>query len=374
MKRKSISAFVLAVLLFTGCRKSAESSSEYFRIVSPYINGCNNGEFYSDNSNRLLFCDFETMRTSYICAKPNCQHIDEDTCSAFGMDHHPVLYGGNIYYFTYDVYMNKDREYQYVSYINKADSDGTNRRKIYTIDGLYVSSDDRMIICGSKIYFTAEDAEFDEYGSTTNYTIGYLCSYDLESGEFENISEIYKGYSSGNWVYGIWNGNIYFHTSVSEDEIDWNQVDISADDVMSFYTIKQYSLNIAEKSISGNDLPAPLYIGGRYYVYGTENGVCLKPENGEDIYIDYFNGETGLLYILNDFIISSENQKCANISTGKVYQINPEYVSEHSFYEPVYYIDGNFILRKPVTDDEDADMTDLYISISESEYIGEEII
>lgn len=372
MKKKIILILVLAASLLTGCHKNTESNGEYFRIVSPFINVCNNGELYTDSSDRLLFSDFEAMRTAYICAKPNCPHTDENFCSAFGMSHHPILYGGNIYYFTYDIYINDDREYQYVTYINKADPDGTNRKEIYKIDGLSVSIGDRIIVDGSKIYFTAEDVEFDEYGSSTNYTVGYLCSYDFENGEFENMAEIYKGYSSGDWVYGIWNGKIYYHTSVSENKIDWDSIDIGTDDVMSLYTLKHYCLNIADKSVSENDLPEPLYIGEGYYIHKNENGICLKPENGDDIFIDNFKAEIGLLYILNGYVISSDGGICADIKTGKVYKINPEYASESSFYEPVNYINGNFILKKPLINIED--MTDMYVSVSESEYIGEEII
>lgn len=372
MKKSVFLASVLAALLLTGCQKKAESSGEYFRIVSPYINVCNNGVLYSDNNSRLLFCDFEAMRTAYICAKPNCPHTDENSCSAFGMDHHPILYGGNIYYFTYDIYMNDDREYQFVTYINKADTDGTNRKEVYKMDGLFVSVGDRIIVDGSKIYFNAEDVEFDEYGASTNYTVGYLCSYDLESGKFENMADIYKGYSSGDWAYGIWNGNIYYHTSVSENKIDWESIDIGNDDVMSFYTLKHYCFNIADKTFSENDLPEPRYIGEGYYVYSTENGVCLKPENGEDIFIDNFKSEFGLLYIMNGYLISSERRECAEISTGKVYKIAPEYASENYFYEPAFYLNGNYILRKPLTDAED--MTDIYISVSEADYIWEEVV
>lgn len=372
MKKKIILILALTTLMLTGCQKNTEISGEYFRIVSPFINVCNNGELYTDNGKRLLFCDFEAMRTAYICAKPNCPHTDENSCSAFGMSHHPILYSGNIYYFTYDIYINDDRKYQFVTYINKADTDGTNRKEIYKINGLYVSVSDRIIVDGSKIYFTAEDVEFDEYGSSTNYTVGYLCSYDLESGEFENMAEIYNGYSSGDWVFGTWNGNIYYHTSVSENKINWETIDIGTDDVMSFYTIKQYCLNIAEKSVSENDLPDALYIGDGYYIYKTENGVCLKSESGEDIFIDNFKAEYGLFYILNGYVISSERRACAEISTGKMYKIDSKYASEDYFYEPVYYLNGNYILKKPLMNVEN--MTDIYISVSEADYIGEEVV
>ena len=372
MKKKITLAFILVALLLTGCEKNSETDGGYSRIVSPYINVCNNGELYTDNSERLLFCDFESMRTAYICAKPNCPHTDENSCSAFGLSHHPILYGGSIYYFTYDIYMNDDREYQFVTYIHKADSDGTNRKEIYKIDGLHVSIGDRMIVDGSKIYFTAEDVEFDEYGSSTNYTVGYLCSYDLESGVFENMAEIYKGYSSGDWVFGMWNGNIYYHTSVSENKIDWNSIDIGTDDVMSFYTIKQYCLNIAEKSVSENDLPDTIYVGEGYYIYETDSGICLKSENGDDIFIDNFKAGSSLIYILNGYVISSDGGVCADINTGRVYKINPEYASPSAFYKPVYYLNGNYILEKPLANVES--MTDMYVAVSESDYIGEEIV
>ena len=55
-----------------------------------------------------------------------------------------------------------------------------------------------MIVDGGYVYFTAEDVAFDEYGTSTNFTKGYLCRYDLENNKFENLNEIYSGYSSGN--------------------------------------------------------------------------------------------------------------------------------------------------------------------------------
>ena len=230
-----------------------------------------------------------------------------------------------------------------------------------------------MIVDGGYVYFTAEDVAFDEYGTSTNFTKGYLCRYDLENNKFENLNEIYSGYSSGNWIFGIWNGNIYYYTMTSENYIDWNKIDITQGfDADNYYITEYYCYSIAENTVYENTLPDLIYAGEGYYVYKTGTGICIKPENESDILIENFNIPSNNINILNNYLISSDGGICADLSNGKVYRINSEYSDNTQFYDCVYYIDGKYILKKPLAYREDP--TDIYISVYEADYIGEEIV
>ena len=122
MRKELFSALILSAMFLSSCSPKTESKAEYPRIVSPYINICQNGELYT-NGERLLFCDFETMRTAFICPNPNCTHTDESECSAFGMDNHPILYNNNLYYLKAEIYKDRDLGYRYLTYIYKADTE-----------------------------------------------------------------------------------------------------------------------------------------------------------------------------------------------------------------------------------------------------------
>ncbi len=134
--------------MLSGCaEQSAAPPENDARIVWTYGNADEHGELYTDNQERLNFIDFETMNTALLCSKPNCTHTNENECSAFGMDNHPILHGGKLYFFDVETSFDGDEVTDTTS-VYKAEPDGTNRVKISDIEGLSLLRYTRMLIVG----------------------------------------------------------------------------------------------------------------------------------------------------------------------------------------------------------------------------------
>ena len=77
------------------------------------------------------------------------------------MDNHPILYGEKLYFFDDETSFDGDKM-TCVTSVYKADPDGTNRAKIYTIDELNLLSYTRMLIVGDNAYFSMDKTGWNE--------------------------------------------------------------------------------------------------------------------------------------------------------------------------------------------------------------------
>ncbi len=360
MKRKAkwkkaaqeFTAILLTAVLLTGCGDKKTDSNHSDHIVSNFTNLCNNGELYTDSADRLNFCDFETMQSAVLCPNPNCTHSGSDTCSAFGMNNHPVIYNGSLYFFESEI-VQEDNVFKYHSKIYKANTDGTNRSVVNEIDDLNIPEYVRMMVYNDIAYFPAEKVEFDEYGNTTGYTTNYLYSYDFSSEKLTNITEICRGYSGGSWIYGAYNGKIYLSYSSSEEQLDYT--DLSAFENLETHYM---SYNISENIYETSDLPVPTLVQDGYYFYVDGNSMVAVSEDKKETVISNFNYNE--IALVDNKLFSAWNGVVADLGNGKVYQL------KETEWETVDFVNNKYILEKT----EDSGKS--YKAVDSKELIGDE--
>jgi hypothetical protein len=338
MKTKStistILALCLSVGILTACDQQGGNETADDYINSMYTNLSNNGELFTDNSERLNFCDFTTMTTAIICPNPNCSHNDEETCASFGMRNHPILYNGSLYFFQEEIVRTEDG-YGHDTRIIKADTDGTNRSEIDMVKGLGIFNYARMLVRGSKLYFAAEEVGFDEYGTSSGLYTAYICSYDLISGEFTQSEMLYSGYNSGSWLYGAQGDHIYISYSASDVELDYTDMEAvkQLENILVEY-------NIADGSFTRSDRPAPTVVDKGYYVYTDDSGTTVLDENGSAI------AKSSIQYsdctIVNDKLFFVSENKCFDIKSQQDYTLN----LDDTPIEIIDFIDGKYILKQ----------------------------
>lgn len=332
--------------------KSDEAASNGDYIISTFTDLCAGGELYADSEGRLSFCDFSTHNTALLCPNPNCQHTNKDECTAFGMSNHPILLDSSLYFFVNETIQENDG-YKNVTHIYKANVDGTERVKVYTIDGLFLPDYARMLIHDGSAYFAAEDIRFDEYGNTTSYSTAYLCRYDLGTGGFEKLSKLYEGYSGGSWLYGLYDDSIYISCSSSDTEIDYFDME-QLNNIPS--VLMAYDLESGE--LSQSDKAMPLYVGDGYYIYADGDDAMLTDESGKTATAQGL-GHAGIAMV-NGKLFSLEGAMCYNISSDKRYKLIGEDV-------PAAYADGKYVIRRY------GDSGNSYDFVDASQLVGDEI-
>lgn len=354
----AISALCAAVML-TGCgdkdkqSDAVSSSKSNGRIVCSYSNLCQNGELFTDSRERLNFCDFETMQSAVLCPNPNCTHDSAETCSAFGMNICPILFEGSLYFFDFEV-VGEDSDVRYQSKIYKADPDGTNRSVVATADDLLISEGTRMLIYDNIAYFSADRAEFDEYGTTTGYAETSLYSFDLTTEKLTKLTDICKGYGSGAAIYGVFGGSIYLYYSCSEEKFDYTDINTVEEALKPQYVC----YDIAGRSIKDASLPTPVLIQGGCYIYLKDASTVVLHEDKTETMIEGFSHDA--VTLVDGKLFYTSGGKCADIADGKVYSI------KETEWDVVDFVGGKYILKSKLE-------SGTYMAVEQDELIGEEM-
>ncbi|MBD5128511.1 MAG: hypothetical protein HDT43_01080 [Ruminococcaceae bacterium] len=355
MKKIKLIAAALALTMLSGCAKeSAPESNE--RIVWGFGNADERGEIFYDSDERLYFVDFETMNSAMLCSKPNCTHSNENECSAFGMDNHPILYGDKLYFFDVETDV-VDDEVVDTTIVYKAEPDGTNRVKVSEIEGLNFQIFTRTLIVGDKAYFSMNKVGWNEdLTASSGYDQMWFCTFDFSTEKLERGEMIYEGWCSTTWIFGQYDGKVIFSYGYSEEKIPYT-LDLDEIERQIITVYKTYDTESGE--IAELMLPEPICVGGGYYVYEKDGGAAVLSENGKELLFPELpvNGE---MTITNGKLFNLPDQLCADLSNGKIYRLN---TSDNL----VIYTDGNYVLKsfnglKQAYD---------YYKLSEKEYIGE---
>lgn len=345
-KIRLLSLIVAAEMLFTGCSKSNnEQTGNGARIVWTFGSADERGELFTDGNMRLHFVDFENMNTALVCSKPNCTHTNEKECSSFGMSNHPILHGDKLYFFDVETNFDGD-EITDTTTIYKAETDGTNRTRVCTVEGLALLDYTRMLIVGDKAYFSMDKTGWnDEHTATSGYNEVWFCGFDFSTETFERIEMLREGWCSSSWIFGLFNGKVIFSYAYSEEKVPYleDHSEIEKYFINVFKTYDTESGEIAELT-----LPEPLCVSGGYYVYEKDGGTVVLSENGEELFLPGFAGST----IENGMLFGRET--CADLSKGKIYALN-------NSDGIVAYSDGYYILKS----------LDSYSKIAEADYIGD---
>lgn len=204
--------FLLSVsilFLFSSCESTDNDETLYYVSPRDYT-AYKNGIFLNaDGNGAVEFLDFDSMVTVPICPKPNCSHTDPDTCSALGISSEKFIYDDKLCWFDSEFVYGENGEITEVSTLYSADVDGTNRRKIAVLDGLFPSG---IYVKNGKAYFGARDFGC-KNGITTDYDKVYLYSYDFESQEFSEILSLKEGYNAEISIFGRYENSLAFRFS-----------------------------------------------------------------------------------------------------------------------------------------------------------------
>ncbi len=152
------------------------------------------GLYYFNGQNYLMFLDNATGKKVPVCAKAECKH-DNQECDAYygesSLALNILLYGDDIFisYFYDDKYIDSDGEEKYrnAKRIERLNKDGSNRRVIYqNVSGAVHS----MLAVDGKLYFTAYDtASVNPMELEINFCSNYLYCYDMNWGIMNEMLE-----------------------------------------------------------------------------------------------------------------------------------------------------------------------------------------
>lgn len=356
MKRVFL-VIVSAVVMLCSCGKAPVSGNGEVLKVADRTCICNTGELYLDSSQRLNFIDFTTMQSTLICSKPNCNHQSPDECSSYGMSNGAFIYGSNIYYFDREVTMNGNKA-NYVTKLMKANVDGTGRTVVLEIKDRTSPDYDRRFVVGSTLYFGTQETNYDEDGKETSLAGLYLCSYDLDSGEYREILKTIEGRNANMYAFGVHDGGIYYTTSYVEEDIPW-------------------------QSFLDPDF-VPDYIND-YYRYDIESGEAEKIDSyifstGDGSYVEVSGDVTMLVSEGGKRTDISDIRSVYTLVNGKLFDPTDKVVIDSASSERhemktdaevIYYLDGEYVVRD-FQQDENGFITGYrYERLTEDNLIGE---
>lgn len=355
--KRAIIAVMLALFLLCSCSGKAVGSSESGRVISQFSNVVGGGELYADSRGRLHFYDFATMTVVYICPNPNCPHTDPRSCSSYGMDCCPILYGDNIYFFDNSI-EHTAKGIECTAKLFKANTDGTGRVKLAELNGLSVEGYSRILLLDGKIYFCPEKTEFTDTGISTNHGSVYLYSYDFSNNEFIELKKLVDGYSCNTWLFGEFGGNIYFNYSYAENEYDYNI--LFDENAESPFTVKNAKFNLESGNVEEIDYTIDYISGGYLFTSTDTESMTLSHPDGRKTKVPYF----GDVSVLNGYVFDRTSLSAYEISTGKSFKLK----TDDKMAEVLYFADGEYMLRKYGKDGER-----VYSKMAETDIIGDEI-
>ena len=367
---KKLWAVILAAALLLSSCGSGKSDTDYepFRISSQWVNLNYGGELYTVNENGhdlLYFIDFTTLKALPVCPRPNCTHTDPDACPAMDVNNHPIIVDSKLYFFEENTFWNSENKIVTNTDIYVADIDGSNRRKLDTIEDLKVSLIDYVAISGSTLYFQGSEETFEENALVSSGLVRrYMCSYDLESKTFENHGLLCEGYSSNAIVEGDHAGGLYVSVSYTREKLDY-MADDFIDNLIEATIWEVWRLDLKTGELTKSDLPTPYFVDGGYYGYNEDGkAVLIDPSGKKAVYDDYeFSGFLAA-FTVNGLVFNEDDNTALDLKKGKVLSIAPDVLPNHCTV--LAYLDGNYICKYT-----DFDLQrDIYIKISEDEMFG----
>ncbi|MCD8107964.1 MAG: hypothetical protein LUE20_08410 [Oscillospiraceae bacterium] len=358
MKRLFALALVFMVIL-CGCGISLTDEYADSHIVSLETNIYNNGEFYYDSYTRLNYCDFTTMQSAIVCPYPNCTHTDSSTCSSYGLSCYPTVFDGKMYYFSDDIkYTNGTYAETITAY--RCDIDGTNRIALETFTGWEIADYNPALVVGNKIYMTAKQTTFNDYGTTEDYVSVSLISYDFETGKFNEVVKIGEGYNAGASIKGEANGIVYISYSYYDHELSDEELDALYNEyVFPESVLEYYKFDLSTGELSENDEAVWRALDGYLIVYNDDlTEAIIRTPNGKE----YDIGNKVALQVCNGYAFHLYYGLIIDLETGAHYESK---LPLETSYSVEYYLDGSYILKDSLNNE--------FIRFEANELIGDEI-
>ena len=360
MLKKRFICIGLAMFLLVGCKTNNDEDINKSNTIAQYIGDCsfyNNGTAYkigNKSSFTNIFLDFDSMETTVLCQKPNCDHKSSDCFSKLiGYFYKPIFYNDYIYYFQSNggaVRNTSDGSEFYIdSKLYRTKIDSFEKEVFCEFDDAVPRETGNYVLRNSELYFIADDrgAEKDDYGTYNWGNTGgnfFLCSIDLETGKYANHGQVYeedkkfdnsKNSRSEN-IYGIYNDKMYISHAYVKDP----NVEFTSDDRWSYVNF-EYDLKLG--TLSKSDLPASPYMNEDCYIYydNSQNKVKAVYQGKDYEFNLCFNNME-----FRDSHCSELNGKIFFPTIGKWYELSD--MSEHSMnqysgYEAISYYNDCYI-------------------------------
>lgn len=316
-----------------------------------------NGVIYYKRDGTIVssyFLDFDTMESSPLCAIPNCTH-KLSNCLATQLGYAPVLYNDFIYFFEYeaDVCETTDgSEFYMESKLKKASLSSSETQTVCEFTDAVPRAGNGYILNGSELYFIAYDPDpyEDGYGGYSWASVGgrdYICSINLESGEYHNYGEVCyveNEYPSADntasaKILGYYNGKMYIGYSFVKDYPDEVTVDTELE-----WTLYNFTFDLETKELIESELPYSAFMNENSYAYYEDENHFTVIDQGQtyhfegivnEVHVPVYNNKVFGLYSWFDLTDQSEH------SLGKYA------FSEDSEWELITYYNGYYIFKNP---------------------------
>lgn len=356
MKKNTIIILTLILITtLTGCfkdSKKTKSEDNTIQFISSTASYYKNGAAFSDyyNNQPTMFLDFDTMKTSPLCAKPNCNHITSE-CLSNTVGTTPVFYNDYIYYFTSN-YGTKETpdgpEFYINSKLMKASLETSATEVVCEFHDCVPPEHElvNFVRYKNELYFVGDDynPKKDESGLFFYTNVGgnhFLCSINLDTGEYTNFGSIYDGdkeyeaaaYSSNSFITGVYNNKMYLAYNFVKD----NDKLQSGGDFET--THLNFEFDFETKTWKESELPYSRFMNNDSYIY-------YDFEN-KSINIIYKDKEMRFPLEFEIVVYSEFNGKLFMPTVGKWYDLSD--CSEHSMgeyegYNVIAYHDNSYIL------------------------------
>lgn len=261
----------------------ASVSSGQDAAVFAFLGGnYENGLLYNTGGGETIeyYLDYETLEKSPMCAVPNCTHTIS-SCLAKEMGVNPVIYNDYVYYFSC---MHGFREvpeghqFYMSSKLYRARLDSSETELVCEFSDCEPDDwNSAFILMGNTLWFIGDDKNIKEteLSKESHYmpssdTPGahFMCSIDLDTGEYINHGQICEEYRqseyweqcNGAWLKGIYNGKlqISLEYGLTDHSNDFQDIDAA---------LENYRMNDPDETRVF-----------RNYEYDIETGECVKTD------------------------------------------------------------------------------------------------
>ena len=350
--KKQILSLTLAALMLTGCGGTAKHDIASDNKVTVFSYGgqgtYENGLIYNLGIDQpTSFLDYETMEKIPLCAMPNCTHMTS-SCLAKLMGVNPIFYGDYIYYFvTKHDFEDVPEGHQFVmsAKLYKAKLDSSEVEKVVEFtDCIPDDWNSGFVLIGSKLWFIGNDMNpkfTEEKDNPYNYmpssdTPGahFMCSIDLDTGEYVNHGQVCEEYRESDWwdqcnyanLRGVYNGKLQISLEYSFSDGRESGADFWTVDPDDRAVHANYEYDIETGECTKTDRHFPISVSEDTYV-----GVDFNAgQSNDDLYIEH-GGEEHII---------KETDRNAYVRGDKVFFINGTWIdlndwSEHELPEEI---------------------------------------
>lgn len=359
MKKINIVLFSSIILLLCSCNNKSQKHINNYNYKTllvksssdNYIDGRIYGGIEPGNEIPSMYIDYHTLESIPLCSNPNCQHNNSD-CVARIVGTCPIMLNKNIYYFEYndDVIelKNSERKYHINSVFCKVSLDSSEVKKIVEFNDCVPNDSCGYLLYNNKIYFIGDNMnpQFDDYGSVTTSNIGgihYLCSIDLNSGEYKNYGSIYDGdkeyeaanYSSAAEIMGLYNSKIIINYEFKKSFEDSSSP--------SPWTEVIFEFDPETNVLSASNIPVkPSFVNENTVIYyDMKNKKTVIIKDNEKSEFNIFTGSTAS--ILNNKLFTNDKDSLETIWYD-LSDMSVHYVKNHIGFKAVSYYDNCYIL------------------------------